>query len=101
MYIVRTLHRSPDSYAVCRICQGDRAIVLNVELFLRAGFVLACDDEIGFRPRVVNVAFVDEKLFEDVVVTPDDFFFRQRILQRKDCGKFLIFNRDVAARFFE
>ncbi len=77
MNVVRTLHRAPNSHAVARIRDCDRAVVLDVELLLRAGFVFTFDDEIGVGPRLVNVAFIDQKLFEDVVFAPDDLFFRE------------------------
>ena len=75
--VVRTLHRTPNGYAVIGICDRDRAVVLDVELLLRAGFVFTFDDEIRVGPGVVDVAFIDQKLFEDVVFAPDDLFFRE------------------------
>ena len=82
--VVRTLHRAPNRHAVVRVRDRNRAVVLDVELLLRAGFVFAFDDEIGAGPDVVDVALIDQKLFEDVVFAPDDLFFRQRIFERKD-----------------
>ena len=75
--VVRTLHRTPHRYAVSRISDRDRAVVLDVELLLRACFVFTFDNEIRVGPGFVNIAFINEKLFEDVVFTPDDLFFRE------------------------
>ncbi len=77
MNIVRTLHRTPYRYTVVGVRYGNRSVILNVKLLLRAGFVFAFDDEVSFGPNIVDIAFVDEKLFEDIVVAPNDFFQRQ------------------------
>ncbi len=44
VHVVRALQRSPDGDAVRRAGDGDHALRLDVELLLRAGFVLAFDD---------------------------------------------------------
>ena len=48
--VVRALHRAPHRHAVLRIGDGDHAVRLDVELLLRAGLVLAFDDD-RRRPR--------------------------------------------------
>jgi hypothetical protein len=71
------LHRSPNGHAFARVGDRNCAVVLDVELFLRTGFVFAFDDEIGTGPGVVDVALINKELFEDVVFAPDDLFFRE------------------------
>ena len=39
-------------------------LVLDVELFLRAGCVFAFDDVVGFRPHAFDVAFLDQVCLE-------------------------------------
>ena len=79
----------------------DHSLRLDVELLLRACFVFALDDEVRRCPRGVDIAFFDEKGFEDIVLAPDDFFFRERILDGEDSGQRLDFDAHRAARFFE
>jgi hypothetical protein len=70
---------------------GDDAVVLDVELLLRAGAVLAFDDEVGTRRRLFQlrrrerVALLHEEGLEGVggvvagiVAVPDDFGGRRR-----------------------
>ena len=75
--VVRTLHRTPNRYAFVRIGDRNRAVVLDVELLLRAGVVFAFDDEIRAGPGFVDVAFIDQKLLEDIVFAPDDLLLRE------------------------
>ncbi len=50
--IIRALHRTPDSHAVCGAGNRNHAVVLDVELLLRARAIFAFDDEIGAVPRL-------------------------------------------------
>src|SRR6185312_1673310 len=75
--IVGTLHRTPDSYTVEGIRDCDGAVVFNVELFLRAGVILAFYNQVRAWPDFVNISLLDQKLFEDVVFAPDNLLFRQ------------------------
>ena len=97
MHIIRTLHRSPDRHAIFWISNRNRPVVFNIELLLRAGFIFAFDNEVCLCPRIVDVAFINQEFFEDVVFAPDDFFLRQRILQRKNRRQLFIINPNVAA----
>ena len=51
--------------------------------------------------RGIHIALFDEKRFEDIVLAPDDFFLRERILDRENRGQRLDFDAHRAARFFE
>ncbi len=70
-------------------------------MFLRAGFVLAFDDEAGVGPCLIDVAFINQKLFEDVVVAPDDLFFRERVSESEDGGLFFDLYRHISSCLFE
>ena len=70
MDIIRTLQRSPDGDALLGIEGRDHSVVFDVELFLRAGRVLAFYDVIGFFPHGVDVAFFNQVGFENVVRRP-------------------------------
>src|SRR5581483_2568019 len=66
-----------------------------------AGFVFAFNDEVGVGPGVIDVAFINQKLFEDVVVAPNDFVLSKRILRRENRGLLFVINSHVTTRFFE
>ncbi len=101
MNVVRTLHRTPHRYAVSRISDGDCTVVLDVELLLRACFVFTFDNQVRVGPGVVNIPFIDQKLFEDVVLTPDDRFFRERIFEGEDRRLLFDLDANVSTRFFK
>ncbi len=101
VHVVRALHRSPHGHAIVWIRDGDRAIVFNVKLLLCARVIFTFDDEVRFRPHLVHVAFINQKLFEDVVFAPDDLLLFQRVFQCKDRRQFFIIDPHLAARFFE
>jgi len=77
MDIIGTLHRAPYSHTFTLVRYGYRAIVFNIELFLRSGFVFAFNDEIRVGPNSIDVSFVDQEFLEDVVFAPNDRFLRQ------------------------
>ena len=98
--VVRTLHRTPNSHAIVRTRQGDSAIVLDVKLFLRAGFVFTFDDGLCLQPGFVDVSLINQKFFEDIIFTPNNLLLCERIVQRKDSGQLFVFDAHVPSRFF-
>ena len=86
MNVVRALHRAPNGHAFLLVSDRDCTVVLDIKLFLCAGFIFAFDDEIGIGPGVVDIAFIDQKLLKDVVFAPDDLFFRQGVGEREIAG---------------
>ena len=56
VHVVGTLQRAPNRDAIRRIGLRDHALGFDVQLLLRAGFVLPFDDEIGTAPDLVDVA---------------------------------------------
>ena len=101
VHVVRTLHRTPHSHAIRSVRNRNRAIVFNVKLLLCARVIFTFDYEVRLRPHVVHVAFINQKLFEDIVFAPDDFLLFQRVFQRKDRRQFFVFDAHIAPRFFE
>src|SRR6202035_5837451 len=61
VHVVGALQRAPHRYAVGWICLRDHALRLDIELLLRAGFVVALDNEIGSAPSSLNVTFFHTK----------------------------------------
>ena len=74
---------------------------LDVELFLRAGGVLAFDDEVRVIPDGIHVTARDEKLLEDVVGPPDDRPALERVVDRQDGRQRIDLDRDRAPRLFD
>ena len=101
VHIIWALHRSPNRHAIRSVRNRNRAIVFDVELLLCTRVIFTFDDEVRLRPGFFDVAFINQKLFEDVVFAPDDFFLFQRFFQRKDRRQFFIIDPHMSARFFE
>ncbi len=80
VHVVRALQRTPDRDAFGLIGPRDHPLRLDVELLLRARFVGAVDDQIRGRPDLIDIAFFNEKGFENIVAAPDDFLFGERVL---------------------
>ncbi len=99
--VIRALHRTPDGYAFCRVGDGDHAVRFDIQLLLSAGFVFAFDDKISLRPSGIHVAFLDQKLFEDVVFAPDGLGFVQRIFDGENGGQRFDVERDRTPGFFQ
>ncbi len=99
--IVRALQGAPDRDAFGGIRAGDDSLGLDVKLLLRAGLILAFDDERSLRPGAIDIALVHRERFEDIVLAPDDFLLCERILDGEDCGQRLDSDAHGAARFFQ
>src|SRR5271165_2002448 len=68
--VIRALHGAPNRYAVRGIGDGDRAVGFDIELLLSASGILAFDDMSRGGPRLLNIAFLDQERFENVVLAP-------------------------------
>ena len=101
MNVIGALQRAPDRDTVIRIGACDHSLGLDVELFLRPGFVGALDDEIGGRPSGVHVSLLDLKRLEQVVAAPDGVFACERIIEGENSGKGLDFDAHSPPRFFK
>src|SRR5215213_1090980 len=99
--VVRTLHRTPHRNAFFGVGNRDGAVVLDIELFLRAGFVFTLDDVIRVGPGFVNVAFIDEVLLKDVIFAPDDLFPGKGVFEIEDGWQFLDLDAYVPACFLQ
>ena len=65
--VVRALHAALDADGFGGgVHPGDHAVALDVDVLLRAGFVLAFDDDRRAGERCLGIAFVDSEMFEDV-----------------------------------
>ena len=71
VHVVGTLQRAPHRHALVRAGDRDHSVRLDVQLLLRAGFVLTFDNELRVVPDGVHVAVFDLVALEDVVGTPD------------------------------
>jgi len=67
MNVIRTLQRAPDGDSVFRVECRDDSIVFDVQLFLRAGEVLALDDVRSFFPNGVYVALFNQVALKSIV----------------------------------
>src|SRR6266516_668931 len=101
MNVVRTLHRAPNGHDVLWVGHRDRAIVLDIELLLRAGVVFTFDDQIRLRPDFIDIALVHQEGLEDVIFAPDDFLPGQRFCDGADRGQLFDYNPHVAAGFLQ
>src|ERR1700676_3548745 len=72
MNVVWTLQGTPDRDAVLLAEGRNYSIVFDIQLLLRAGEIVTLDDECGFLPYVIDVAFFHQIGFENIVITPDD-----------------------------
>jgi hypothetical protein len=94
--VERTLHRAADGYAFGRGILCDDAIILDVELLLRSGPVLAFDDEVGVLPDLVGdgrLVLLHQVSLEGVGVfafAPDNVFFLFRIFDGVNGGQFFV-----------
>ena len=70
--VVRALQRAPDGDATFRVECRDDSVVLDVQLLLRAGEILALDDVRRFGAGGVHVALFNQVTLEDIVGAPDD-----------------------------
>ena len=99
--VVGTLERAPNGDAIGGIGAGDDALRLDVELLLRAGFVIAIDDEICGAPGGVHVSLFYLIGFENIVFAPDDLFLGERVIDGVDGGERLDFDLNGLAGPFE
>ena len=99
--VERTLHRSPDRHALLRVIGGNHALRLDVELLLRAGFVLAFHDKVGAAPRALHVAALYQVSLENVVFTPDHLLLGERVIDGEHRRQGLDFEFNSTPRFFE
>jgi hypothetical protein len=97
VHVVRALQRSPHGDAVRRTGDGDHALRLDVELLLRASFVLAFDDLRGLREHGVDVAALHEERLEDVVVAPHHGPRLERLVDRVDGREWFNVDHDRSA----
>ncbi len=101
VHVVRALQRTPDSHSLAQICGRDHALILDVQVFLRAGPKFAFDDEVGARPRGIYVPLFHVVRLEDVVLARNDGVLRERILDREDGGQRVNVDLYRAPRFLE
>ncbi len=90
MHIKGALQRAPHRDAVLLAPFRDDAVVLNVEMLLRAGAVFAFHDVRGVGPCGVHVALFKQEAFEQVVRAPDDRIPALALLDGEDGRQWLI-----------
>ena len=92
VYVVRTLHRTPDGEAIGLRPIRDDTVVLNVELLLRAGMVFACDNVRCSLPRGIHVALFHQEALDDVVLAPHNRLLPLALLDGKNGRKRFVVN---------
>lgn len=92
VHVERTLQRAPNGDAGFAFPLGDDAVVLNVQMFLRAGSVFSFNNVRGRVPHRIDVALLKHEAFKDVVRTPDDWIAALTVLDGKHCRERIIFN---------
>ena len=98
MNVVRALHRAPDRHTVRRVGNGEHAVRLDVELFLRAGLVFTLDHDRCGGERGVDITLADAVSLEEIVFAPDDLAPLQRLIEREHRRQRLEVDRDPAPR---
>ena len=93
MHVIGTLQRAPHRDPLRRIERRDHSVIFDVELLLRAGRILAFDDEVGLVPNTVDVAFLDQVCLEHVVRAPNNFRAALALFDREDARKRFVFDR--------
>ncbi len=86
MNVVGALERARDRYTVLNAGGRNHPVWLDVDVFLRACRVLILNDVCSVRPNAVNIAFVHQIAFEDVVLTPDDNVLLQSFIDVEHGG---------------
>ena len=99
VHVVRALQRAPHRYAALRAVFGDDAVVLNVEMLLRAGAILALDDVRGAGPRGVHVAFFEQKALEEIVGAPHNRVLPLALFDGEDRRQRIVLDVHGADRF--
>ena len=90
------LHGAADCYSLFWVVLGDDSVVLNIELLLGSGAVLAFYYVVGGLPDLVGdwlLVLLHEVGLEGVGVltfAPDDLFFFFGVLDREDGGEFFV-----------
>ena len=97
--VVGALQRAPHRHSVFRAVLGDDALVLDVQMFLRTGTVLAFNDMRGAGPRGIHVAFFKQKTLEQVVCAPDDLVLPLALFDGEDRRQRIVFDFHRAERF--
>ena len=97
--VVGTLQRAPNRDAAFRAVFRDDALILDVEMFLRAGAVLAFDDAGRVSPCGVHVTLFEKKALEQVVRAPDGHVLAFAFFNGEDGLQRLIFDLDRAYGF--
>ena len=90
--VVRALQRTPHGDAAVRAVFRDDALILNVEMFLRAGAVFALNNVRRMGPCGIYVALFQEKTFEQIVSAPDDNLLALTFFDRENRGQRFIFD---------
>src|SRR6187402_264220 len=92
--VVRALQRAVYGHALFFAVLRNASVVFNVELLLRAGAVLAFNDEGGIVPNRIDVALLHHIALEGVVFSPHDGVHPLALFDCEDRGPWLVLNLD-------
>ena len=84
VHVVGALQRTPHGNAALGAPLGDDAVVLNVEMLLRAGAVFAFDNVRGRCPHGIDVALFEQEALEQIVRAPDDLILALAFFDGED-----------------
>ncbi len=92
VHVVRALQRAPHHDTALRAVLGDDAVVLNVEMLLRAGAVFAFDDVRSAAPYGVHIALFEQKTLEAVVRAPNNDVLPLALFDGEDRRQRVVFD---------
>jgi len=92
VHIKRALERAPHRHSGLLIPLSDDAVVLDVQMLLRAGSVFTFDDMRGIVPGSVHIAFLEQERFQKIIRVPDDRALAFAFFNAEDRRQRFIFN---------
>ena len=98
-HVVGTLQRAPHRDSVFCAVLGNDALVLDIEMFLRAGAIFPFDNMRGAGPRGVYVALFQQKTLEQIVCAPHDLLLPLTLLDGEDGRQWFVLDIHRAERF--
>ncbi len=96
--IMDGLQRSPNGNSIRSVIRRDHSVIFDVQLLLRAGEVLAFDDERRFLPDGVDVTLFNQVGLEGIVGAPDDCGLLLAVFDGVHGGERLVLDRNRVDR---
>src|ERR1035438_7161272 len=99
MHVVRALQRTPDCDSALGAVFSDHAVVLDIEMFLRACAVLSFHNVRRAGPDRVDIAFLQKKTLQHIVGAPHNHIPPLALFHSEDRGQRIVFNLHCVGGF--